>query len=460
MTQPDRRDGRVIPGSPYALAGRDPWTPDGPGAPVPPWAAAPWEVQQAPRRRPRRGLAASLAVLAGVALLLLGVLGQRALQPTNRSGAAPAPAVPTAAPQPPQQRSAEPAVPAGTARFVPLARPLTVLDTRRGGPVPAGGEFALRLPPPAGAGPAAVALSVSVVGALKRGTVTLGKAALPQLRLPGPGATTTGLVVVPAAPGRAVTIRTTAGGHFVVDLVGRYIPVSEATTGGRTIVVPPQRVAHRVTAQVGHDGVVDALRPAAIPDRGVAAVLVRLTADVGRQGGVLRIGPAPDRLGTTLRWSPPTSADNKRQALAFVPLDRSGRLAVSYHGGFVLDVDVLAFVTDDTARAEVTGLFRPVAPGGPLTAAVPAGAGTRLDLTDRLPVAADRVAGALLSVTASGERSGVVSLGTPPGPAVASPGGGAAKAILAAVGTGPQLTVRSEVDTTVAVDLIGILLAR
>ena len=419
MTQRDTLDGRVTPGNPYAVTGQDPWTPDGPGAPVPPWEAAPWEVKPAPRRTPRRGRAAWLAVLAVVALLLLGVLGQRALERANLSGAAPAAPAPAAAPQPPpQQRSAEPAVPAGTARFVPLARPLTVLDTRRGGPVPAGGQFALRLPPPAGAGPAAVALSVSVVGALKSGTVTLGEAALPQLRLPGPGATTTGLVVVPAAPGRAVTIRTTAGGHFVVDLVGRYVPVSAATAGGRTIVVPPQRVAHRLTAQVGHDGIVDALRPAAIPDRGVAAVLVRLTADVGRNGGILRLGPSPDRLGITLRWSPPTSADNKRQALAFVPLDRSGRLAVSYHGGFVLDVDVLAYVTDDTAKAEVTGLFRPAAPGGPLTATVRAGTST-LDLADRLPVAADRVAGALLSVTASGERRGVVSLGTPPGPAVA-----------------------------------------
>jgi hypothetical protein len=189
-------------------------------------------------------------------------------------------------------------------------------------------------------------------------------------------------------------------------------------------------------------------------------VLVRVTADVGRNGGTLRLGPSADRLDTTLRWSPPTGADKVRQALAFVAVDRSGRLAVSYHGGFVLDMDVLAYVTDATATAAVAGLFLPVAPAGGLTAPVPAGTAVGVDLTDRLPVAADRVAGALLSVTASGARSGAVSLGTPPRPVVASPGRGGMRSVLAAVVTGPRLTVRAEQDTTVGLDVVGVLLAR
>jgi hypothetical protein len=458
MTQHDTMDGPVDPGNPYAVTEQDPWTV---GSPVPPWTAAPWEVKPAPRRARRRGRAAWLGALAAAALLLVGLLGQRALQLANWTTG-----TPVSADQPPVSgsidgaaTSVEPAVPPGTSRFSVL-QPVPVLDTRSDRPLPPGGEVAVRLPRQAGDRPTAVALSLSVVDAARAGTVTVGTAEQPQLRVPAAGATTTGLVVAGVDTDRTVLFRSTSGGHLVADLVGAYAPVSAATAGGRTIVVPPQRVAHRVTAQVGHDGVVPALAPAAIPDRGVGAVLIRLTADVGKRGGILTLGPSPSQLDTTLRWSPPTGADNVRRALAFVALDRSGRFAVSYHGGFVLDVDVLAYVTGSTAKAAVTGLFLPAAPGGPLAARVPGGAGTRLDLTGRLPVAPDRVDAALLTVTAAAPRPATLSLGTPPAEVLTLPGRDGTRMTLAAVHTGPDLAVRSTVDTVVGVDVAGVLLAR
>jgi hypothetical protein len=458
MTQHDTMDGRVDPANPYAVTEQDPWTA---GTPVPPWAAAPWEVKPAPRRARRRGRAAWLAALAAATLLLVGLLGQRALQLAHRTTGTPA-----ASGLPQVSGSIDgattrtkPAVPPGTSSLA-LLQPVPVLDTRSGRPLRPGGEVSARLPRQAGDRPTAVALSVSVIDAAGTGAVTVGAAEQPQLRVPAGGATTTGLVVTGVGADRTVRFRTTSGGHLVADLVGTYAPVSAATAAGRTIVVAPQQVAHRVTAKAGHDGIVSATAPPAIPDTGVGAVLIRLTADVNKKGGILTLGPSPDRLRTTLRWSPPTSADNVRQALAFVPLDRSGRFAVSYHGGFVLDIHVLAYVTAPTAKSAVTGLFVPAEPGRPLSARVPGGGGTQVDLTGRLPVAADRMDAALVTVTAAAQRPASLTLGRPPARLPNLPGHGAAKVILAAVRTGPQLVVRSTVDTAVGVDVAGVLLAR
>jgi hypothetical protein len=203
---------------------------------------------------------------------------------------------------------------------------------------------------------------------------------------------------------------------------------------------------------------VDALAPSAIPDRGVGAVLVQVTADFGRNGGTLRLAPTPDRLGPALRWSPPEAGDKVRQATAFVPLGPGGRFAVSYHGGFVLDVDVIAFVTDRRAAAATTGLFVPAPRPGALSARIRGGTRTPLDPGTAVPDAG----AALLTVTARGPDRGRVDVAEGPRPSRAvlvSPGAGVPRSALVPVLGGSDLSIGAERDTAVRVDTVGVYLA-
>ena len=404
-----------------------------------------------PRRRRARLVA--LPVLGAVVLVVLGVLAQRAvvLHRKPAAAAALAPAVSAAG-------SAEvaPALPAGTSRFAPIA-PRRLLD---GAAPRSGGILSARLPASLGR-VAAAAVSVSVVGSASARAVTaFGTAPEPpaQLTVPHRDATTSGLVVVPLDDARTLQVRSTAGGHVVADLVGVFAPVSGPTASGRTVVITPRRLAHRVTVQVGHEGLVDALAPAAIPDRGVGAVLVRVTGDFGRKGGTLRLGPTPRQLGPVLRWSSPAPGDKRRTALAFVPLGPGGRFAVSYHGGFVLDVDALAFVTDRHAEASTQGLFVPAPRTGAFSTRVAGGTRTRFHLDTGVP----RAGTALLTITGSAAGRSEVIVGEPRLPArpvVVSPGGGVARSALAPVLSAGLLAVGAARDTEIRVDVVGAYLS-
>jgi hypothetical protein len=416
-------------------------------------AGAPAGFVRTPETSPRRRRArlVVLPVLGALALLVLGMLAQRAVvlghNPAAAGAVAPAASLGSIA--------AAPALPPGTSRFVPTA-PLRLLD----GAAPApDGTLSARLP--AGLGRVtAAAVSVSVRDSASAGEVTaFGAAPEPpaQLTVPHPAAATSGLVVVPLDDTRTVQVRSTAGGHLVADLVGVFAPVSASTAAGRTIVITPQRLAHRVTAQVGHEGLVDALAPAAIPDQGVGALLVRVTGDFGRRGGTLRLGPTPQQLGPVLRWSTLAPGDKVRTAVAFVPLGPDGRFAVSYHGGFVLDVDALAFVTNRDASASTQGLFVPAARNGVPTH-LAAGTPVRVDLRTEVPNAE----AALVTVTASGTEPSQVVIGEPrlpPRPVVVSPGGDVARSALVPVLSAGALAVGVERDTTVRLDVVGAYLA-
>ena len=433
--------------------------PSGTPPELPTWmeyaAGAPSGFVRTPETFPRRRRArlVVLPVLGAVALLVLGVLAQRAVvlgrNPAAAGSIDPAASLGSIA--------TAPALPPGTSRFVPTA-PRRLLDGTAQEP---DGTLSARLPGALGRVTAAV-VSVSVQDSASAGEVTVfGAAPEPaaQLTVPGRAAATLALVVVPLDHTRTVQVRSTAGGDLAADLVGVFAPVSASTTAGRTIVITPQRLAHRVTAQVGHEGLVDALAPAAIPDRGVGAVLVRVTGDFGRRGGTLRLGPTPQLLGPVLRWSTPAPGDKTRTAVAFVPLGPDGRFAVSYHGGFVLDVDALAFVTDRTAAASTQGLFVPAPRTGVLSASVTGGTQAHVDLGTGVRNAA----AALVTVTASGTERSQVVVGEPRRPArpvVVSPGGGVARSALVPVLSAGPLAVGTERDTTVRVDLVGAYLSR
>ena len=112
---------------------------------------------------------------------------------------------------------------------------------------------------------------------------------------------TTNLVVVPQGLQREIRVTSEGGGHVVIDLVGYFEPVDEATAG-RFVPVATQRLAQLITEVDGREAVIQPLENAALPASGVEAVLVRISADVGGDGGMVRLGQEADVLPNTMMW--------------------------------------------------------------------------------------------------------------------------------------------------------------
>lgn len=294
----------------------------------------------------------------------------------------------------------------GSNRLVAFG-PLSLVDTRRSGVLAAGAGVPVQLPglPP---GSTAVLLSISTLNAARPGAVTIGPtgAEVQALRLAAAGAQASTSVVVPVTVGTPLQARTEAGGHLLVHVVGVFEPV-EASAGGRVVPVPAARVLRLVPKTDGKDGVIQLAAVPALRGVGsVSAVLLQFGADVGPRGGFVRVGARGGAVAQEVFWSATKGTDRSRGGLLLVPVS-SGAVTVHYQAGTVLGVDLVGYVTDDSAAREVGGLAVPVppaatpAPGG-LTA-VAAGRTAMVGLVPPAGVAgvpADRVDAALVRVVA------------------------------------------------------------
>lgn len=309
------------------------------------------------------------------------------IAPAQSSGAEPVTAIPaaidpTGGPTPPETRVA---VPAGASRFVASA-PARLLDTREGEPPPPDSEFTIAVPPSE-----SIALSISVMDAERSGTVLVDgrRGVVEALRLPGAGATTTNLTIVPV-DGDEITVRTSAGGHLVIDTVGTFESIDAPIATGRFIAADRYRIGRLVTADEGReielpltgqawvdDGAYDTEgTQTAGPDYDLSdasAVLVLITADVAGEGGVVRIGPAHGDYQQMLMWGPASGEDRIRQGLAILtPTD--GRLAaLRYDGGSELTVEVAGYFTGEQASQSIAGVLLPTQPQTLVNTAIPAG---------------------------------------------------------------------------------------
>ncbi len=250
-------------------------------------------------------------------------------------------------------------------RFVDL--PTTrILDTRAGDgaePVPPGGSVDAELGDLIPTDEVStVVFSVNVAMAQGPGPITIsaGGDDVNAINAAGPGQMTTNMVFVPYEPGEEVTISTAGGGHLVVDAVG-YFAESEVASAGRFVPVATQRIARLVTEVDGREAVVRPLANPALPASGVNSVLVRITADVGGEGGMVRLGDDLDVLPNTMMWAATSGDDRTRQGVAVVTLSDLDELAFTYNGGTVLDLDVLGYFTDESALETSSGLFVPAA---------------------------------------------------------------------------------------------------
>lgn len=321
---------------------------------------------------------------------------------------------------PPANRVASLAVPPTATRLVSQP-PDRVVDTRESDDPPAPDTaMSFTLDDDA---TVAVMISVSVLNASQPGAVLVdGRAGVVEVaRLPKPGATTTNLVVVPVE-GSDLTIRSSAGGHLVADIVGRFTPVAEPVASGRFVPVAPTVVAELETAVEGReldislsDITLADIDPADLgygagyygdePDADdeyespliddASAVLAVITADVGTDGGRVRLGPSQGEFDQMLMWAPALDDDRQRQGLVLLETTDDLLTSLRYDGGTELTVEIVGYFTGEEAPAERSGLFLPTGPvtifDGPLTNSVPAdAAGLRTDSGSALVTVAPR----------------------------------------------------------------------
>lgn len=322
----------------------------------------------------------------------------------------------------------------------------TLVDTRSAEPLIAGER--VRIDVPASDDVSAVVLSVTFM-APDAGDLTLwstGQAPAPQVATDG--GMGSNLVVVPLEDGQRLSLRSSIGGHAIVDLVGEF-RTAALSRSGRFIGVAPERIAQLVVEESGRAGVAAPSVHSGIPVDGVSAVLLNVIADVGTDGGMVLIG------GQRLMWSGSSGGDDRLQSgLALVPVDRTGEISFEYQGGSVLEVSALGYFTDESAEESRAGLFVPTyQPASDVT--------LQAGKTGYVPLGlAEDVAALWATVTVESESGGEVVLYPPqtavPGLATvtARPGTTVTTAALA-VGNESRILALSQYGADVSLDVVG-----
>lgn len=303
----------------------------------------------------------------------------------------PAPPAPDPQPQPnpnpnpnPQPPQPDPAL-VGTSVFVPHT-PWRVFDSRPDqaaagpkGKVPDGGT--VEVPITGGQVPAdatAVVMNVTVTEPDGPGFVAVypsggERPITSSVNITTAGQTRAALVTVPIGADGRVTFFSRGGAHIVADVAGVFVPNADQqpVSGGRFVSVTPSRLfdTRNDDSALGFSGPLPAgasldvpvLGRAGVPDAGVSAVVLNLTATESASAGYLTLHPTgtPRPTASNVNMNGPgATAPN----LAVVPLGDDGRITVfASHGSHAIG-DVVGYVTSDQADADSLGLFVPLTP--------------------------------------------------------------------------------------------------
>ncbi|MEM8925225.1 MAG: hypothetical protein AAGD35_17110 [Actinomycetota bacterium] len=346
---------------------------------------------------------------------------------------------------------------ADTSRFVAL--PTTrVLDTRDGSAADPGETVEADVGPHVPGHATAVAVSVTVLGALDPGVVTAsldrGPVAVVDVGRP----MTTAVAFVPRAEGDVLTLATAGGGHLVVDVIG-YFVADGPTSAGRFVPVEVTTVAELLTAVDGREATygVDDGAYGALPVEEVGSVVVRIRADVGDEGGVVRVGSEPDALANMMMWSATTGDGRTRQGTAVVDLNEIGQWSLSYEGGTALSVDLIGYFTNARAPVAADGLFVATDAAVVFDGRVEAGTPIVIDAAPSI----DQPIGAVgVVITAVAADVGTVAAHRPdgrPGSGTVFVGGGIVRNEATIVPTDAEgrLTLASSVDADIRVERNG-----
>ena len=269
---------------------------------------------------------------------------------------------------------AAPGLPGGASQYFPLS-PQRLFDTRaEGEPLQPGDYIDVVVTGHAGvpANATAVVMNVTITQAGGPGFVTVWPAGAPQplassLNTINEGQTVPNLVTVSIGNGGKVSLFADSGGHLLADVAGYYAPAPGMVTAGRLVPLTPARLFDTRTdstrTKLGPQSVMDVqvAGHAGVPESGVAAVVMNVTATDASAAGFITVWPSGDPLpvasNLNLTRSGHTSAN-----LVIVPLGEGGRLSFFSEAGAHLLGDVTGYITDSSASSSTSGLMVPLQP--------------------------------------------------------------------------------------------------
>ncbi len=222
----------------------------------------------------------------------------------------------------------------------------------------------------------AVMLNIVAVDATKPGFVTAwasgsSRPNASNLNLERTGQTIANGVLAPIGAGGAVSLYTQGGTHYVVDVVGYYVPTDMTVRSGRLAMLLPTRVLDtRPDQQVGYTGP----KPAAnstfslqitgahgVPAQGVGAVVLNLTVTEAGGPGFVTVWPS----GIDRPLASNINTERVGQTIAnqvIVPVGPDGKVQLFTSAGTHLIADAVGYFTDETQSYAYWGLYVSLAP--------------------------------------------------------------------------------------------------
>jgi len=298
-----------------------------------------------------------------------------------------------------------------------VAGPQRLLDTRRTGALPPGGEANIPLPASISPDSTAVLLGVSLQNATGPGQVSIKSDAddVPTLRVAAKKSATSATVVVLLGSDQKLRLKTAGGGHLVVDLLGDFEPADTAAAG-RIVAVDPERVLRLRPGVDGNDVDLKIANMAALRKAGsVSAVLLHLSGDVGVHGGHVFFGPSKARLNQQVLWGPTSGTDRTRHGYVLVPVSK-GKFHLQYHAGTELRVELVGYVTGAKAANSTAGLAVPLPYQAASAIRVATAGRTNVTVVPAAGlggVSPDRVTAAIFGLSAESSSRGDIALTTP-----------------------------------------------
>lgn len=268
-------------------------------------------------------------------------------------------------------------------KFVAVS-PTRLFDTRPGmspdeyqGVVRGGTSLRVQVAGHAGvpaSGVTAVAINLAAIGieapSYVAATPTESTAATTSsLNVVVPGDVRANLVIVPVDADGTISLFSLRDAHLLGDVAGYFRPQDTPSDDGRIITQRPRRLFDtRVDSALGAPRRVPAggsvtaqvLGRAGIPDVGVAAVVMNVTATAAAGPGYVTVWPdgrRPLASSLNINGTHDTVANQ-----VIVPVGSDGRVRFASSTEVDLVADVLGWVTDGNAETATAGLFVPLEP--------------------------------------------------------------------------------------------------
>lgn len=301
-----------------------------------------------------------------------------------------------------------PAVEPTASRYVALPVPVRGLDTRSAvqlgtgdrGPGPYMPQTVfdfnvLSMAAVPDTGVSAVAINLTSVSPTVAGYLQVypylraGNGATSTINIATAGVNRPNFAVVPVGQDGKISVYLQTGGNVILDVLGYYLDAQPTTVAdGRFIplaeperwtdtrglagaplptsfVGTPRRVEPGETVEIPTPAVDDTVVPAAE----VAALVVNVTAVNGEGGGYLQLvgTGAAGATHSNVNFGPVAAAAN----MAIVPIGTGGTISVFSSQRVDVIVDVVGYITNDTATEDSLGLFVPITTGRAVNTRVP-----------------------------------------------------------------------------------------